>query len=98
MGGVGLAARAGRLHVGAEAVRRAIRDGRAVAVLIAGDAPARTRVRLERLAQSRTLPNAVVVDGERLGRALGRPRVVAIALTDESLGRRVLKLARAVER
>jgi ribosomal protein L7Ae-like RNA K-turn-binding protein len=49
------------------------------------------------LLSHRSIPHKVVLDGERLGRAIGRDRVVALAITDESLGRRVLELAEAVE-
>jgi hypothetical protein len=35
------------------------------------------------------------MDGASLGEALGRGRVVAIVVTDASLGRRILELAEA---
>lgn len=95
--GLGMAARAGQLRIGTDAVRRSIRSRRAAAVVIAGDAPPYVREKLERLLTSRSLPYRVVLDGDRLGRAVGRERVVALAVTDGSLGRRVMELAEAVE-
>ncbi len=93
---LGFAARAGRLRVGTEAVRRSIRAGEAAAVVIAGDASPQVRARLTRLAAARSAEHRVVLDGQRLGRAVGRARVVALAVTDRSLGRRVLELTEAL--
>lgn len=89
---LGLAARAGRVRVGMDAVRQAVATGRAVAIVIAGDAP---RPVVERL-NGRSRPGRVVLDGDALGHAIGRERVVALAITDESLGRRVIELAEAM--
>ena len=97
LSGLGLAARAGRLRIGTEAVDRAIRSGEAIAVVIAGDAPLAVRKKLERLLNLRSLPYKVVLDGDVLGGAVGRERVVSLAITDMSLGRQVLKLAEEVE-
>ncbi len=97
LSGLGFAARAGRLAVGLDAVRRSLRSGNAVAVVIAGDAPARVRRQLARLESADGPPHIVVLDAERLGRAVGRERVVVMAVTDRSLGHRVVELAEAVE-
>ena len=97
LSGLGLALRAGRLRVGLEAVQQSVRGNRARAVVIAGDAPEKLRRRLERLLGSAGVPFAVVVDGDQLGRAVGRERVVVLAITSDSLGKRVLELAKEVE-
>ena len=97
LSGLGLAARAGRLRIGTEAVDRSIRSGEAMAVVIAGDAPLAVRKKLERLLNLRSLRYKVVLDGDVLGGAVGRERVVSLAITDMSLGRQVLKLAEEVE-
>ena len=96
LGGLGLAARAGRVKVGLDSVGRAIRRGEARAIVIAEDAPKSVRRRLEGLLSNRAIPHSVVLDGDRLGKAVGRQRVVVLALTDDSLGRRVIELAVAV--
>ena len=96
LSGLGLAARAGHLRVGVDAVGRSIKREEARAVVIARDAPRNVRRKLERLLRSRTLPHKVVMDGDRLGRAVGRDRVVALAVTDGSLGRHVMGLAEAL--
>lgn len=97
LSGIGLAARAGRVRVGFEAVSRSIRRGEARAVVIAVDAPSYVERRLKRALTAQRVPCRVVLEADHLGRAVGRERVVALAVTDTSLGRRVLELAEAVE-
>jgi ribosomal protein L7Ae-like RNA K-turn-binding protein len=97
LAGLGLAARAGYLRVGYDAVNRSLRSGEAAVVVVAGDAPADVRRRLARLADPAGPPQLVILDGNRLGRAVGRGRVVVMAVTEQSLGRRVVELAEEVE-
>jgi ribosomal protein L7Ae-like RNA K-turn-binding protein len=92
-----MAARAGQLRVGFDAVSRAIRSGQAVAVVVASDAPLSVRKKLEVLLASQPVPHKLVLDGDRLGAAVGRERVVALAITEGSLGQRVVDLAEEVE-
>jgi ribosomal protein L7Ae-like RNA K-turn-binding protein len=80
-----------------EAASRAVRRGQAAALVIAGDAPDYVHRQLGGLASGRSLPHRTVLNGDALGGAVGRARVVAMAITDESLGRRVLELAEAVK-
>lgn len=94
---LGLAARAGQLRVGFDAVNRSIRGGQAAAVVVAGDAPRSVLKKLEGLLASRPVPYRVVLDGDRLGAAVGRERVVALVITEKSLGQRVMDLAEEVE-
>lgn len=96
LSGLGFAARAGRLRIGVDAVGRSIRRGEARAVVIAGDAPERVWNSIVRLVEAGRPPIIKVLDGDRLGHAVGRERVVAIAVTDVSLGRRVVELAKVV--
>ncbi len=93
---LGMAARAGRLRIGMDAVCRAVDKGRATAIVIAVDAPSSVHERLGGKLRSSPRPGRVILDGDALGRAIGRERVVVMAITDESLGRRVIELAEAV--
>lgn len=93
---LGLAARAGRVRVGMDAVHQAVATGRAVAIVIAGDAPGSVYKELSARSRIEALPGRVGLDGDALGRAIGRERVVALAITDEFLGRRVIEMAEAV--
>ncbi len=97
LGGIGLAARAGRLKVGYDAVSASVQRGEAVAVVIAGDAPEQVKRKLERLGAARSVPFATVLDGDRLGQAIGRERAVALAITDGSLGHRVIELTEELQ-
>jgi ribosomal protein L7Ae-like RNA K-turn-binding protein len=96
-GSIGLAARAGRIKVGYDAVTAAVRDGAAFAVVVAGDAPEDVKNKLERFLTAHDVPFRVVLDGDRLGRSIGRERSIALAITDGSLGRRVIELAKELE-
>lgn len=92
---LGLAARAGRLRIGMDAVCQAVETGRAKAIVIAGDAPGSVQERFGKLG-AEPVPGRVGLGGDELGHAIGRERVVALAITDESLGRRVIELAESV--
>jgi ribosomal protein L7Ae-like RNA K-turn-binding protein len=94
------------LRIGTEAASRAVKKGQAVVLVIAGqavvlviagDAPDYVHRQLGGLASGRSLPYRTILNGDALGGAVGRARVVALAITDESLGRRVLELAEAVK-
>ncbi len=78
-------------------MNQSIRGGKAVAVVAAGDAPRAVLERLEGLLASTPVPYHVVLDGDRLGAAVGRGRVVALAITERSLGQRVMDLAEELE-
>ena len=79
-----------------DAVGQSIRRKEAKVIVIAGDAPELVRKKVERIVAQRGLSLRVVLDGDRLGHALGRPRAVVIAVTDAALGRHVLQLAEDV--
>lgn len=82
------------MRFGVDAVGKAIRGGDAAAIVLAEDAPEYVRRRVTGLLGSHPLPMArVALDGDRLGRAVGRERVVVLAITDGSLGRRIMELA-----
>jgi ribosomal protein L7Ae-like RNA K-turn-binding protein len=80
-----------------DAVAQSLSCGEAAVVVVAGDAPEKVRRKLERLLADAAPPKVVVLDGERLGRAVGRERVIVMAITDNALGERVVELAEAVE-
>lgn len=89
---LGLAARAGRVLPGTERVREAVRGGEARFVLIAGDISANTREKLLPLLESRGTPHMIGYDRDRLGAAVGRAPLSAVAVTDASLAARLREL------
>jgi ribosomal protein L7Ae-like RNA K-turn-binding protein len=97
LSGVGLAARAGRLKIGYDAVKAAVSRGEAVAVLVAGDAPESLKRKVKRILESQSVPSRIVLSGDLLGQSVGRERVVVLAVTDGSLGRQVISLAEELQ-
>ena len=91
---LGLARRAGAVAPGTDAVRRAIREGEAQLVLIAGDA-SRTQVdKVRTTLHDKAIPQLVLGDRHTLGAALGLGPLTAVAVTSVSLAE---KLARELE-
>ncbi len=92
---LGLAARAGAILPGTERVREAARAGDARLVLVAGDASANTRDKLIPLLEARRVPYALACDRARLGEAVGRAPLGAVAVLDPSLAGRIRELLEA---
>ena len=78
---LGLAQRAGGVERGVDATRRAVREGRARLVLIAGDASAGQLKKITGLLEHRPVPQRQVAGQEALGAALGVGPTSAVAIT-----------------
>lgn len=89
---LGLARRAGRLVIGAEESRRAIREGIARVVVLADDASSGHRGKVEAVARARGVPVVGVGSRDELGKALGKGLVTAVVVTDKGLSARLLDL------
>ncbi len=89
---LGLAARAGAILPGTERVREAARAGDARLVVVAGDASGNTRDKLIPLLQARRVPYALACDRARLGEAVGRAPLGAVAVVDPSFAARLRQL------
>ena len=87
---LGLARRAGGAVPGTEAVREAVREGRARLVLLAEDASPSQREKVERTLAGRPAPRVSFGDRSGLGAALGKRPVSAVAVTQASLASRIL--------
>ena len=90
---LGLGTRARRIVIGVTGVRARLQQGRLAAVVIARDASARTRAKLERLAVARGVPVLVGPVAERLGARLGRPPVQTVGVSDRALARGLMRLS-----
>ena len=88
---LGLARRAGAVVPGTDATRRAIRRGEARLVLMAEDASGVQMDKIRKLMVDRPIPLAVLGDRNTLGAAIGKGPTSAIAVTDESLAKRLLE-------
>lgn len=92
LGLLGLGARAGNLVIGVDGTRAALQAGRCHAVVIAGDAAARAREKVVRLARAKGTPLVVGPAATEIGAGLGRPAVQAVAVLDPALARGMLRL------
>lgn len=93
---LGLAARARGLVLGTDSVRKGVRDGGVVRVVLAADAAAGQRDKLVPLLEARRVPFDIVFTRDELGRAVGRDPVAAIGCSDRNLARRVGELIAAL--
>lgn len=87
---LGLAQRAGHVVRGTEAVRGALRDGRARLVVLADDASPTQVKKIEGLIRGRDVPVARVASRSELGMALGAAPLASVAVTDEGFAHRLL--------
>jgi ribosomal protein L7Ae-like RNA K-turn-binding protein len=88
---LGLAQRAGAVERGVDAARRAVREGRARLVLIAGDASATQLKKIMGLLEHRPVPRRHVADRATLGAAVGGPPLSAVAITRRELAESMLE-------
>jgi len=87
---LGLGLRAGRVVVGVTGVRAGLQRDAVRCVVLAADASARTREKVERLARARGIPVVCGPLAEALGAGLGRPPVQAVGVADVALARGVV--------
>jgi len=87
---LGLARRAGGVAPGTQAVREAIRGGRARLVLLAGDASEVQLDKIGRTLNKRPIPRARFGDRTTLGAAVGLAPLSAVAVTNPSLAEQVV--------
>jgi ribosomal protein L7Ae-like RNA K-turn-binding protein len=90
---LGLGHRGGQVVIGVMGVRARLQQGRLAAVVLAADASARTREKVERLARARGVPVLSGPSADRLGAQLGRPPVQAVGIADPALARGVRRLS-----
>ena len=97
LGLMGLARRAGRLTCGSDAVLRDIAAGKALSVLLAGDASPRT-VNNIRVACEKTGTGVFMVPFDKLalGHATGRGETAVAAVTDKAFSLRVQEICRNI--
>lgn len=95
---LGLGQRAGQVVSGDFIVRVKIRKRAAHLIILAADAASQTIKDFQRYARGAGIP--VVVYGRKieLGAALGRPPRAVVAVLDEVLAKRILKLIEGGER
>jgi ribosomal protein L7Ae-like RNA K-turn-binding protein len=88
---LGLARRAGAVAPGTDAVRRAIREGEARLVLIAGDASSTQVAKVRTTMHDKAIPQVILGDRNTLGAALGLGPLTAVAVTSGSLAEKLVR-------
>ena len=88
---LGLALRAGKLESGDEGVMKAVRSGAARLVIVATDASANAMKKYTDKCKYYGVPCIAAFDRKALGRSVGKPERVAVAVTDTGLSELVLK-------
>jgi ribosomal protein L7Ae-like RNA K-turn-binding protein len=95
LGLLGLAARAGRVVAGTERVREAARGTQLKYAILADDASAGRRAKVQPLLEARGLPWTVRYETRTLGAAIGRGPVSAVGITDAAFAGRLRALLEA---
>ncbi|EGL81943.1 ribosomal protein L7Ae/L30e/S12e/Gadd45 [Caldalkalibacillus thermarum TA2.A1] len=80
---LGLAMRAGKVISGEEQVLRTIRKQQVCLVLMAADASANTKKKIQDKVAFYKIPLLIVGDRYQLGRAIGKQKRVLVAVTDQ---------------
>ena len=92
---LGLGLRGGRVVVGVTGVRAQLQRDGLSCVVLAADASARTREKVERLARARGVSVLAGPAALDLGAGLGRRPVQAVGVADAGLARGLLRLGRS---
>jgi ribosomal protein L7Ae-like RNA K-turn-binding protein len=92
---LGMAARAGRIVSGTDAVRKGVREGKVAMVLLAADASPTQHDKLRPLLEARAVHHVMLLSREQLGSAIGRTPVAAVGLTDAGFSRQARALIAA---
>ncbi|MBR0147230.1 MAG: ribosomal L7Ae/L30e/S12e/Gadd45 family protein [Eubacterium sp.] len=88
---LGLAARAGAVQSGGFLTEKAVQSGTAVFVIIAEDASANSRKKIQDKCTYYHVPYAVCETQDILGHKIGKESRSCLAITDENFGRQIAK-------
>ncbi|MGO4542030.1 L7Ae/L30e/S12e/Gadd45 family ribosomal protein [Paenibacillus sp. YIM B09110] len=86
---LGMCMRAGKLITGDEIVEKAVRQKQVHLVIIAGDASANTKKKFNDKCSTYGIQLAEAFDREQLGKAIGKPDRVVLAVTDAQFGKMI---------
>lgn len=88
---IGIATKAGKTVSGEFSVERAVKDGKAVVVVVADEASDNTKKMFTNMCNFYDVPLYIYGTKEELGRAMGKQMRASMAVTDEGLGRALEK-------
>lgn len=93
---LGLATRARGVVAGTDSVRQAVRDAKALRVILATDTAPTQRQKLLPLLEARRVPHHLRFTQHELGAAMGRGPVAAVGFTDRNFASRAGELIAAL--
>lgn len=89
---LGLAHRAGKVISGEDTVIRAVKQEKAVVVILSEDASDRTKKTINNKCNSYRVPIRTVPNREGLGQAIGQHARVLVAVTDKGFANKLIAL------
>ncbi len=91
-----LAQKAGRLASGEFSTEKAVREGRALIVIVAGDVSENTKKKMDNMTKYYEIPLYYYSDKEKLGRSIGKEYRSMVAVTDPGFADSVEKQMKTV--
>lgn len=88
---IGIATKAGKTVSGEFSVEKAVKEGKAVMVIVAEEASDNTKKMFTNMCKYYEVPLYIYGTKEELGRAMGKQMRASMAITDEGLGRALEK-------
>lgn len=93
---LGIAAKAGSIASGEFQTEKAVKEGKAYLVIVAGDASANTKKRFADMCSYYKVPYRAYADREQLGHCIGKEFRASLAVTNEGLAKSLIKHFEAV--
>lgn len=97
LGLLGLGVRGRLALVGVDRVREAVKKGQVFVAVVAADAAANSRQKVDGLLAGRGVPTLEVASAAQLGRAAGKEATAIVGVVDDKLAAGVLAIARAAD-
>ncbi len=88
---LGIAAKSGSIASGEFSTEKAVKEGKAYLVIVAGDASENTKKSFRNMTDFYEVPMYVYADKEVLGRCIGKEFRASLAVTNEGLAKSVEK-------
>lgn len=88
---IGLATKAGKTASGEFCTEKEVKTGRAVLVIVAGDASDNTKKKFHNMCEFYKIPMICFADKDTLGHAMGKEFRASLAVLDEGFAKGILK-------
>ena len=88
---LGIAAKAGNIASGEFQTEKAVKEGKAYLVIVAGDASANTKKKFADMCAYYEVPYHAYADREQLGHCIGKEFRASLAVTNEGLAKSLIR-------